>query len=117
MMKVDDSVESLVHFLVHSVSPGNLVKAAKGNHGIGSDDSGCGVNYPDPNDPEPPTPPPGQVRLYYFWGPRHGGYEAVTSKDEYLRVLANALRAASATDAADQIDEIRKGRQTSRAID
>jgi hypothetical protein len=57
------------------------------------------------------------VRLYYFWGWRHGGHEAVTSEDEYLRVLANTLRAASATDAADQIDEIRKGGQTRRAID
>jgi hypothetical protein len=39
-MKVDDSVESLVHCLVHSLSPGHLVKAAKGRHGIGSDRKG-----------------------------------------------------------------------------
>jgi hypothetical protein len=112
MMKVDDSVESLVHCLVVSLSAANLVKAAKGRHGIGSDDSGCGVNYHDPNDPESRNNRPGQVRLYYFWGWRHGGHEAVTSEDEYLRVLAVTLRAASATDAANQIDEIRKGVQT-----
>ena len=63
MMKVDDSVESLVHCLVHSVSPNWLVKAAKGRHGIGSDDSGCGVNYHDPNDPESPSNRPGAVTL------------------------------------------------------
>lgn len=107
-MKVDGSVESLVHSLVVSLSPGQLVKAVKGHYGIASDDSGCGVNYYDPNDPESPNNRPGQVRLYSFWGWRHGGHEAVTSEGEYLRVLATTLRAASAADAADQIDEIRK---------
>ncbi len=108
MMKIDDSVESLVHYLVHSLSPEWLVKAARDHHGIASDNSGCGVNYHDPNDTESPNNRPGQVRLYSFWGWRHGGHEAVTSDDEYLRVLANTLRAANATEAADQIDEIRK---------
>lgn len=107
-MKIDDSVESLVHYLVRSLSPEWVVKAARDHHGIASDDSGCGVNYHDPNDPESSSNRRGQVRLYSFWGRRHGGHEAVTSEDEYLRVLANTLRAGSATDAADQIDEIRK---------
>jgi hypothetical protein len=79
MMKVWDNVESLVDSLVVSVSAGNLLKAAKGHHGIGSDDSGCGVNYYDPNDPESRNNRPGQVRLYYFWGPPKG-YDAVTSE-------------------------------------
>ena len=113
MMKIDDSVESLVHFLVHSLSPEWVVKAAKAHHGIASDNSGCGVNYHDHNDPESPSNRPGQVRLYSFWGHRHGGREAVTSEDEYLRVLADTLRAANATDAADQIDEIRKNYRAS----
>ena len=52
MMKIDDSVESLVHFLVHSLSPESVVKAARDHYGIASDNSGCGVNYHDPNDPE-----------------------------------------------------------------
>jgi hypothetical protein len=108
MIKVWDSVEALVDSLVVSVSAANLVKAAKGHYGIASDDSGCGVNYFDRNDPETPKNRPGHVRLYYFWGPPKG-YEAVTSKDEYLRVLANTLRAKGATVAAEQIDEIRAG--------
>ena len=96
MMKIDDSVESLVHFLVHSLSPESVVKAARDHYGIASDNSGCGVNYHDPNDPKSPTNRPGQVRLYSFWGWRHGGHEAVTSEDEYLCVLADTLRASSA---------------------
>jgi hypothetical protein len=60
-MKADDSVESLVHFLVHSVTPAWLVKAAKGHHGIGCDNSGCGVNYHDPNDPDSPNNRPGRA--------------------------------------------------------
>jgi hypothetical protein len=112
-MKIDDSVESLVHCLIHSLSPEWVVRAARDRHGIASDNSGCGVNYYDPNDPASPNNRPGQVRLYYFWGRRHGGHEAVKSEDEYLRVLANTLRADSATGAADQINEIRKN---SRAL-
>jgi hypothetical protein len=110
-MKMNNSVESLVDSLVVSLSAGHLVQAAKGHHGIASDDSGCGVNYFDPNDPQSPKNQPGRVRLYYFWGPPKG-YDTVTSEDEYLRVLANTLRARGATDAAQQIDEIRKGEQT-----
>ena len=51
------------------------------------------------------------VEFYYFWGPPKG-YEAFTSEDEYLRVLADTLRAKGSTAAAEQIDEIRKGGRT-----
>jgi hypothetical protein len=110
-MKVWDSIESLVDSLVGSLSAGHVVMAAKAHHGIASDNSGCGVNYYDRTDPESPRNRPGQVRLYYFWGPPKG-YEAFTSEDEYLRVLADTLRAKGWKDAAEQIDEIRKGGRT-----
>jgi hypothetical protein len=40
------------------------------------------------------------------------GYEAFASEDEYLRVLADTLRAKGWKDAAEQIDEILKGGRT-----
>lgn len=104
-------VESLVPSLLVSLSAGHLVMAAKAHHGIASDNSGCGVDYYDRTDPESPRNRPGQVRLYSFWGPPKG-YEAFTSQDEYLRVLADTLRAKGWKDAAKQIDEIRKGGRT-----
>ena len=111
MKKVWDSIESLVDSLVASLSAGHVVMAAKAHHGIASDNSGCGVNYYDRTDPDSPRNRPGQVRLYSFWGPPKG-YEAFTSEDEYLRVLADTLRARGWKDAAEQIDEIRKAGRT-----
>ena len=109
-MKMNNSVESLVDSLVVLLSPCHLVQAAKGHHGIASDDFGCGMNYFDPNDPQSPNNRPGQVRFSTSGAAE--GYDTVTSEDEYLRVLANTLRAKGATDAAQQIDEIRKGGRT-----
>ena len=111
-MKIDDSVESLVHYLVHSLTPGHVVQAVRGHYGIASDNSGCGVNYYNSNDPKSPSNRPGQVRLYSFWGRRHGGHEGVASEDEYLGYWPIRCVPMGATDAAEEIEKIRKRGQT-----
>ena len=98
--------------VVRAIRTDQLVDSAIARHGFENSDVGCGVMYPEPGD-DPRTThipsghiPSGYVEIYAGWGAPEG-FEAITTEGNYLNILAAALRADGAMEAADRLDTFR----------
>ena len=94
--EVEEREAQVVHAIERWHRPTDLAEFAAKGHGFGDSDGGFGVIYAsdlDEHETERRPIPAGFVEVYGFWGAAKGGFEFVIGEREYLRILAQTLRA------------------------
>jgi hypothetical protein len=103
----EPELAELVRWVSRALLTDRLVEYAIARHGFENSDIGCGVIYADPGgNHETAHIPRGHIEIYAGRG-APDGFEAITTEDNYLAILADTLRAKGEADAAAKLDAFR----------
>jgi hypothetical protein len=103
MSDAPDNEAACFDVIRNTFSLPRLAEFATRRVSYGNSDRGCGLDYGDVGDGR--VPPPGEVRIYDFWGPPDG-YEVIIPEATYLSVLAQVLQQNGFAAEAEQVQRL-----------